>query len=140
MTWKRAARFAALLILLAGGVRYFLLRGGGGAEASGSPGTSTTTVEVSFRIPGGSPTGGGLRGMTVARDSSCAARQHGPDRRGRAREAELSAADAALGADGGSEAPEIARAEAEVGGARRRNWPTFSPGRGPRRSRPHGPR
>ena len=117
MTRKRAATVAVLLILLAGGVWYFLLRGGDGAEGIRVSGNiEATTVEVSFKIPGRIAERAVDEGMTVAA-GQLVARLDNTDLTDevRAREAELSAADAALRElTAGARPQEIARAEAEV--------------------------
>ena len=117
MTRKRAATVAALLILLAGVVWYFLLRGEDGAEGIRVSGNiETTTVEVSFKIPGRIAERAVDEGMTVAA-GQLVARLDNTDLTDevRAREAELSAADAALRElTAGARPQEIARAEAEV--------------------------
>ena len=117
MTRKRAVMVAALLILLGGGVGYFLLRGGdgaGGIRISGN--IEATTVEVSFRIPGRIAERAVDEGMTVAA-GQLVARLDNTDLadEARAREAELSAADAALRElTAGARPQEIARAEAQL--------------------------
>jgi len=120
---KRAGTAAALLILLAGGVSYLLLRGGnnaGGLRFSGN--IETTTVEVSFRIPGRIAERAVDEGMAVA-GGQLVARLDNTDLTDevRLREAELSAADAALRElTAGARSQEIARAEAGVRGAEAR--------------------
>jgi HlyD family secretion protein len=123
VTRKRAVPLAALLILLAGGVSYVLLRGGDGAgEIRFSGNIEATTVEVSFRIPGRIAERAVDEGGTVA-EGQLVARLDNTDLTDevRLREAELSAADAALRElTAGSRPQEIARAEAGVRGAEAR--------------------
>jgi len=123
VTRKRAATVAALLILLAGGAWYFLLRGGDGAGGLRFSGNiEATTVEVSFRIPGRIAERAVDEGMTVAA-GQLVARLDNTDLTDevRLREAELSAADAALRElTAGARSQEIARAEAGVRGAEAR--------------------
>ena len=117
MTRKRAGAVAALLILLAGGISYVLFRRGdsaGGIRFSGN--IEATTVEVSFRIPGRVVERAVDEGRTVS-GGEFVARLDNTDLidEVRLREAELSAADAALRElTAGSRPQEIARAEAEV--------------------------
>lgn len=117
MTRKRAAMVAVFLILVAGGVWYFLLRGGDGGEGIRVSGNvEATTVEVSFKIPGKIAARAVDEGMTVAA-GQLVARLDNTDQADevRVREAELSAADAALRElTAGARPQEIARAEAEV--------------------------
>ena len=117
MSRKRAGTAAALLILLAGGVSYLLLRGGDGAGGLRFSGNiEATTGEVSFRIPGRIAERAVDEGMAVA-GGQLVARLDNTDLtdEARAREAELSAADAALRElTAGARPQEIARAEAEV--------------------------
>ena len=123
MSRKRAGTAAALLILLAGGVSYLLLRGGNGAGGLRFSGNiETTTVEVSFRIPGRIAERAVDEGMAVA-GGQLVARLDNTDLTDevRLREAELSAADAALRElTAGARSQEIARAEAGVRGAEAR--------------------
>jgi len=117
VTRKRAGAVAALLILLAGGISYVLFRRGdsaGGIRFSGN--IEATTVEVSFRIPGRVVERAVDEGRTVS-GGEFVARLDNTDLidEVRLREAELSAADAALRElTAGSRPQEIARAEAEV--------------------------
>jgi HlyD family secretion protein len=123
MTRKRVATVAAFLIVLAGGVSYLLFRGGdggGGIRFSGN--IEATTVEVSFKIPGRIAERAVDEGMTVAA-GQFVARLDNTDLTDevRLREAELSAADAALRElTAGARSQEIARAEAAVRGAEAR--------------------
>jgi len=117
VTRKRAAMAAGLLILLAGGAWYFLLRGGdGGGCLRFSGNIETTTVEVSFKIPGRIAERAVDEGMTVAA-GQLVARLDNTDLTDevRAREAEFSATDAGLRElTAGARPQEITRAEAEV--------------------------
>ena len=123
MTRKRAGAVAALLILLAGGISYVLFRRGdsaGGIRFSGN--IEATTVEVSFRIPGRVVERAVDEGRTVS-GGEFVARLDNTDLidEVRLREAELSAADAALRElTAGARPQEIARAEAAVRGAEAR--------------------
>jgi HlyD family secretion protein len=118
MTRSRVVTAAAVaLALLAGGIAYFRLRGGDGAEGIRVSGNiEATTVEVSFRIPGRIALRAVDEGMTVAA-GQLVARLDNTDLSDevRLREAELSAADAALRELAAGPRPqETARAEAEV--------------------------
>jgi HlyD family secretion protein len=117
MSRKHVAISAVAVLLLAGVVGFLLLRRGG--DASGirvSGNIEATTVEVSFKIPGRIAERAVDEGMTVAAEQ-LVARLDNTDLTDevRAREAELSAADAALRElTAGARPQEIARAEAEV--------------------------
>jgi len=117
MKGKRAAAAAIALALLIGGVAYVRLRGGDGGNGIRVSGNiEATTVEVSFRIPGRIALRAVDEGMAVAAGQLVAMLDNTDlSDEVRLREAELSAADAALRElTAGSRPQEVARAEAEV--------------------------
>jgi HlyD family secretion protein len=117
MTRTRIAASASVLLLLVAGAWYLRFRGGDRTEGIRLSGNiEATTVEVSFRIPGRIALRAVDEGMAVAA-GQLVARLDNTDLADevRLREAELSAADAALRElTAGSRPQEIARAEAEV--------------------------
>ena len=117
MNRTRIAATASVLFLLVAGAWYLRFRGGDRAEGIRLSGNiEATTVEVSFRIPGRIVERAVDEGMAVAA-GQLVARLDNADLvdEGRLREAELSAADAALRElTAGSRRQEVAGAEAEV--------------------------
>lgn len=117
MNRRQASIGAAALILLAIGIGYLRFRGGERADGIRISGNiEATTVEVSFRIPGRIAERAVDEGKSLA-EGQLVGRLDNSDLvdEVRLREAELSAADAALRElMAGARSQEIARAEAEV--------------------------
>jgi HlyD family secretion protein len=117
MNRTRIAATASVLLLLVAGAWFLRFRGGDRAEGIRLSGNiEATTVEVSFRMPGRIAVRAVDEGMAVA-EGQLVARLDNADLLDevRLREAELSAADAALRElTAGARRQEVARADAEV--------------------------